>query len=153
MPNTGPSTVKGLEKKQVGCHVSPATPKGAGEGGTQARPQVYPQVHHWVPGGLRHVPWIFWTCHVILKVRESARCHHANLPSSTEVWGKSFLLLENHRGFTFLNKTEKKASTENNELKGITILFVEDIKSPRYIKLTCLHLPNGAGCFWGLLKH
>lgn len=84
---------------------------------------------------------------------ESARCHHANLPSSAEVWGKSFLLLENHRGFTFLNKTEKKASTENTELKGITILFVEDIKSPRYIRLTCLHLPNGAGCFWGLFKH
>lgn len=84
---------------------------------------------------------------------QSARCHHANLPSSAEVWGKSSLLLENHRGFTFLTKTEKKASTENIELKGITILFVEDIKSPRYIRLTCLHLPNGAGCFWGLFKH
>lgn len=35
---------------------------------------------------------------------------------------------------TLLNKTEKKASTENIEFKGITILFVEDIRGQRYIK-------------------
>lgn len=35
---------------------------------------------------------------------------------------------------TLLNKTEEEASTENMELKGITILFVEDIKGPSYIK-------------------
>lgn len=38
--------------------------------------------------------------------------HISNLPLSAEVWGKAFLPLENHGGFTFLNKTEKKASTE-----------------------------------------
>lgn len=68
----------------------------------------------------------------------------SNLPSSTEVWGKTFLPLENHGGFTFLNKTEKKASTEN-EFRGITILFVEDTKGPRYIRVTGLHLPGGSG--------
>lgn len=130
MPNTGASTAKGLEKNQG-----------------LRKPQVYTQAPHWVAGGLRHVPWILWTSCATLRGRESARLHHPIVPSSTKVWGKSLLLLENHRGFTFLNKTEKKASTENTELKGITILFVEDIKSPRYIRLTCLHLPRGSGCF------
>lgn len=62
----------------------------------------------------------------------------SNLPSNARVWGRSFLPLENHRGFIVLNKTEKKASTENTEFKGITTLFIEDIKGPRYIKEPCL---------------
>lgn len=37
-------------------------------------------------------------------------------------------------GLLFLNKTEKKVSTEKAEFKGVMTLFVEDIKGPRYIK-------------------
>lgn len=53
------------------------------------------------------------------------------LPALKSRRGVSFLWKTTRR---LLNKTEKKASTENVELKGITILFVEDIKGPSYIK-------------------
>lgn len=43
MPNTRPSTAKGLEKNQVGCHLSPATPKDAGEGGTKIKASETPK--------------------------------------------------------------------------------------------------------------
>ena len=58
----------------------------------------------------------------------------SSLPSSVQVWGKNFPPLENDGGCTFFNKTEKTASIENIKFKGIMILFVEDIKSSRYIK-------------------
>lgn len=58
----------------------------------------------------------------------------SNCPSSVEGWGKSSLPLENDGGCTFFNQTEKAASTENVEFKGIMFLFGEDTKDPRYIK-------------------
>lgn len=64
----------------------------------------------------------------------------SNIPSSSKIWGRNFFPLENHRGSTVLKKTEQKASIENVEFKGITVLFVEHIKDPRYIKGPCLCL-------------
>lgn len=97
------------------------------------------------------MPRIFWTYNLTSKGRESTRLYHSNFLSSSKVWGKSFLLLEDHRGFTFPNKTEKKTSTDNVAFKGITILFVEDIKGLRYIKesraCTCLEVQGVSEVF------
>lgn len=112
MPNTGASTAKGLEKNQG-----------------LRKPQVDTQAPHWVAGGLRHVPWILWTSCVTLRGRESARLHHPIVPSSTKVWGKSLLLLENHRGFTFLNKTEKKALQKTLSWKELQFCLLKTLRA------------------------
>lgn len=122
-------------------HVSPATQKGVGAGGTKSRPQNIPGLRSGLTLSARGA-----------EAQGGPDFNISNLPSSTKVWGKTFLPLENHGGFTFLNKTEKKASTEN-EFRGITILFVEDIKGPRYIKESRVCIARGSRYLWGLFKH
>lgn len=95
------------------CHVSP----GVRAGGTKSRPQKVPGLCSGPPLSTKRAE----TCPLNIldlitlswKAKEVPDFNISNFPSSTKVWGKSFLHLENHGGFTFLNKTEKKASTEN----------------------------------------
>lgn len=96
--------------------------------------QVYAQVYCWVRGGWHMSPEYSGPATSSWKAEGMPDSTISNLPSSARVWGRSFLPLEKLGGLTLFNKTEKKASTENVAFKGITTLFVEDIKGPGYIK-------------------
>lgn len=142
MPSTGPSlspfTVKVSWRTRSVSRVSNHTRKGRGWG-TKSRPQEVPGLFM-----LRSTPgcqgdWgMSPECSGPMtsswKAKRVPDSNISNSPSRVEGWGKRSPPLENDGGCTFFNKTEKTASTENVELKGIAILFVEDTKGPRYIK-------------------
>lgn len=103
-------------------HVSPATQKGVGAGPQSQglrMSQVYGEVYQWgVPVELRHR-------------EDRTSTSLTSLPALKSGVRLSFLW-KTMKGLLSLTK-QKKASTEN-EFRGITILFVEDITGPRYIK-------------------
>lgn len=126
MPNTGPSclpsSLKVLRRLMLASRVS-SHPK-------RSRPQD-------VPGSWSGLP--LRTRGAEAKGRPDFPI--SNLPSSAQVWGRLSFPWKTMEGLLSLTKQRRK-HLQKNEFRGITILFVEDSKGPRYSRALGLHLPG-----------